>query len=90
MTFRTSPPGLQRLTSELPVVDAVEATGAVRWFSDEKGYGFIAPDDGSEDVFVRFSAIAGDGFRALEAGQRVRFRVVNDARGPRAVDVHTR
>lgn len=81
-------PDLQRLTDELPVADAPEATGAVRWFSDEKGYGFIVPDDGSEDVFVRFSAIAADGFRALASGQRVRYRVVSDARGPRALDVH--
>lgn len=82
-------PDLQRLTSELPATDAPEATGAVRWFSDEKGYGFIAPDDGSEDVFVRFSAIDGDGFRALAAGQRVRFRIASDARGPRALDVRS-
>lgn len=74
---------LQVRTQELPVLDDL-TTGAVRWFSDEKGYGFIAPDDGSDDVFVRFSSIEREGFRSLDDGQRVAFRRTSDARGPRA------
>lgn len=61
--------------------------GQVRWFSREKGYGFLIPDDGGEDVFVRFSSIAGEGFRCLDAGQRVSFVLGDDGRGPRADDV---
>lgn len=78
---------LQMLTRELPALSSDESTGAVRWFSAEKGYGFITPDDGSEDVFVRFSSIEREGFRSLDPGQHVRFRRTTDARGPRAADV---
>ena len=77
---------VQMQTRELRVTDA-EVTGAVRWFSEEKGYGFIEPDDGSEDVFVRHSSIEREGFRSLEAGQRVAFSRTSDGRGPRAVTV---
>ncbi|MFA9432487.1 cold-shock protein [Egicoccus sp. AB-alg2] len=63
--------------------------GEVRWYNEEKGYGFIAPDDGGDDVFVRYSSISGDGFRCLQAGQRVTFERSDDGRGPRALDVHT-
>lgn len=79
---------VQLRTRELRPVDD-ERTGAVRWFSDEKGYGFIAPDDGSEDVFVRHSSIEHEGFRSLDAGQRVAFRRTSDGRGPRALTVRT-
>ena len=51
------------------------ATGTVKWFSSEKGFGFITPEDGSADVFVHFSAIAGDGYRNLDEGQRVEYDV---------------
>lgn len=77
---------VQMQTRELRVTDT-ELTGAVRWFSEEKGYGFIEPDDGSEDVFVRHSSIEREGFRSLEAGQRVAFSRTSDGRGPRAVTV---
>ncbi|MFN8188108.1 MAG: cold-shock protein [Gaiellales bacterium] len=63
------------------------ATGTVKWFNDEKGYGFIAPDDGSKDVFVHFSAIAGEGFRTLNEGSRVEFEVRQGNKGPEAADV---
>lgn len=78
---------MQTPTGQLPVEDAPECRGRVRWFSREKGYGFIVPDDGGDDVFVRHSAIVGSGFRTLEAGQRVRFLRTSDDRGPRAAAV---
>jgi CspA family cold shock protein len=61
-------------------------TGTVKWFSQRKGYGFIERDSGG-DVFVHFSAIAGDGFRNLEENERVEFSVEQGAKGPAAVDV---
>jgi cold shock protein len=63
------------------------ATGTVKWFSDEKGYGFITPDDGSKDVFVHFSNISGEGFRSLAEGAKVSFEVTEGAKGPQATDV---
>jgi CspA family cold shock protein len=63
------------------------ATGTVKWFSSEKGFGFITPDDGSADVFVHFSAIAGEGFRNLDEGQKVTYEVTQGQKGPQASDV---
>jgi cold shock protein len=63
------------------------ATGTVKWFSSEKGYGFITPEDGSADVFVHFSAISGEGYRNLEEGQRVEFDVTQGQKGPQAGNV---
>jgi CspA family cold shock protein len=62
-------------------------TGTVKWFSDEKGFGFITPDDGSKDLFVHQSAIAGDGFRSLAEGAKVTYEAEAGDKGPRAVDV---
>ena len=78
---------LQRLTRELTLSDVSIVEGTVDWFNPERGYGFMTPDDGGEDVFVRYSSIRSDGFKALEPGQRVRFVRTDDARGPRAMDV---
>ncbi|MDX1621223.1 MAG: cold-shock protein [Nitriliruptorales bacterium] len=75
------------LTRELPITGKGERVGSVRWFSPEKGFGFIAPEDGGEDVFVRFSSIELEGFRTLETGQRVAFVSTTDKRGPRATNV---
>jgi cold shock protein len=61
--------------------------GTVKWFSQDKGYGFITPDDGDEDVFVHFSAIAGSGFRNLEEGERVTYEVGQSSKGPQAENV---
>lgn len=61
--------------------------GVVKWFNKEKGYGFIKADDGSPDVFVHFSAIAGNGFRILDEGQKVSFDVEAGRKGPQAADV---
>ena len=63
------------------------ATGTVKWFNDAKGFGFIAPEDGSEDIFVHFSAIASEGFRSLKEGQRVTFDVVQGPKGKQAANV---
>ncbi|BEU86908.1 cold shock protein CspC [Selenomonas sp. TAMA-11512] len=60
--------------------------GKVKWFSAEKGYGFIERDNG-DDVFVHFSAIQGDGFKTLSEGQDVEFEIVEGARGPQASNV---
>jgi len=61
--------------------------GKVKWFSAEKGYGFIEREEGEEDVFVHFSAIQGDGFKTLEEGQEVEFEIVDGDRGPQAANV---
>jgi cold shock protein len=63
------------------------ATGTVKWFSDEKGFGFITPDEAGKDLFVHHSAIAGEGFRSLAEGAKVEFDSEADAKGPRAINV---
>ena len=63
------------------------ATGTVKWFNAEKGFGFIATDEGGADVFVHYSAIATSGFRSLEENQRVTFDVTQGPKGPQAANV---
>ncbi len=63
------------------------ATGTVKWFNDAKGYGFIAREDGSKDVFVHHSNIAGSGFKTLAEGAQVEFEVREGEKGPEAVNV---
>jgi len=63
------------------------ATGTVKWFNDSKGYGFITPDEGSKDLFVHFSNIAGEGFKSLSEGARVEFESREGQRGPEATNV---
>jgi CspA family cold shock protein len=63
------------------------ASGTVKWFNDAKGYGFIAPQDGTKDVFVHHSNIAGDGFKSLSEGASVEFEVRDGAKGPEAINV---
>ncbi len=63
------------------------AQGTVKWFSQEKGYGFITPDEGGEDVFVHFSGIAGEGFKSLEEGEKVSYEVTEGRRGLQAANV---
>jgi CspA family cold shock protein len=56
------------------------AKGTVKWFNDQKGYGFVQPDDGSKDVFVHISAVEGAGLRTLKEGQKVSYEIVTDKR----------
>ncbi|MBM7051741.1 MULTISPECIES: cold-shock protein [unclassified Rothia (in: high G+C Gram-positive bacteria)] len=63
------------------------ATGIVKWFNAEKGYGFIQPDDGSEDLFAHFSAINSNGFRSLEEGQSVAYDPEQGQRGMQAANI---
>ena len=61
--------------------------GTVKWFNEEKGYGFIAPDDGSEDVFVHYSGITGGGYRSLEEGDKFSYEVTRGEKGMQAQNV---
>ena len=63
------------------------ATGTVKWFSDDKGYGFITPADGTKDLFVHHSDVAGDGFKTLAEGAQVTYESSSGDKGPRAVNV---
>ena len=63
------------------------ATGTVKWFSDEEGYGFVTPDEGNKDLFVHHSNIAGIGFKTLAEGAKVEFEAVEGAKGPEATNV---
>ena len=63
------------------------STGTVKWFSDEKGFGFITPDGGGRDLFVHFSGISGDGYRSLPEGAKVSFEEESGDKGPKAVNV---
>ncbi|WP_020407691.1 transcription antiterminator/RNA stability regulator CspE [Hahella ganghwensis] len=64
-----------------------KATGTVKWFNEDKGYGFITQDNGGADVFVHFRAIVGEGFRKLAEGQKVTFDIEQGQKGPQAANV---
>lgn len=61
--------------------------GKVKWFNDQKGYGFVSRDDGSGDVFAHYSAIQGDGFKSLAEGDAVEFDVMDSDKGPKAANI---
>ena len=63
------------------------ATGTVKWFSDDKGYGFITPDEGTKDLFVHHSAIQADGYKTLAEGAKVSYETENGPKGPSAANV---
>lgn len=63
------------------------ANGTVKWFNDSKGYGFISPDEGSKDLFVHHSSIAGNGFKSLAEGAKVSYEAREGAKGPEATNV---
>jgi CspA family cold shock protein len=63
------------------------ATGTVKWFNTEKGFGFISPDDGSGDIFAHYTGIAGNGYRSLEENQKVQYAVGQGAKGPVAQNI---
>jgi len=63
------------------------ATGTVKWFNDQKGYGFITPEDGGKDLFVHHSSIVGSGFKTLAEGAKVEFEAVAGTKGPEAKNV---
>lgn len=63
------------------------ATGKVKWFNSDKGFGFIVPDDGTKDLFVHFSEISSGGYRTLDEGQHVEFEVQQGQKGPQAIQV---
>lgn len=63
------------------------AQGTIKWFDNKKGFGFIAQDEGGQDVFVHFSCIHGEGFKTLEEGDRVEFEVINSDKGLKASKV---
>jgi len=63
------------------------AKGTVKWFNNSKGYGFITPEDGSQDVFVHHNSIQGEGYKSLDEGQSVEFEVQQGQKGPEAINV---
>jgi cold shock protein len=69
------------------VKGSIVATGVVKWFNAEKGFGFIAQDDGGADVFAHFSAIAGTGYRSLDEGAKVEFEITQGQKGPQAENI---
>ena len=84
-TFSPSGPARVRPRSRSGVSSV--GTGTVKWFSDDKGFGFITPDEGGRDLFVHFSGIVGDGYRSLPEGAKVTYEEEQGDKGPKAINV---
>ena len=69
------------------ILSAPMPTGTVKWFSDDKGFGFITPDEGGRDLFVHFSGVSGDGYRSLAEGAKVSYEEEAGPKGPKAINV---
>lgn len=74
-------------TATASTTDAAKATGVVKWFNDAKGFGFITPDDGGEDLFAHFSSIQMNGFKTLKEGQKVAFEIIQGPKGKQALNI---
>ncbi|MFW8566341.1 cold-shock protein [Orrella sp. 11846] len=70
-----------------PIQTSGQSTGTVKWFNDAKGFGFITPDGGGEDLFAHFSSIQMNGFKTLKEGQRVNFEIAQGPKGQQAVNI---
>jgi CspA family cold shock protein len=92
-TFNIAVPALVALlpasprSQQAPTWEETMATGTVKWFSDDKGFGFITPDDDSKDLFVHHSAIIGEGYRSLAEGAKVTYDSEAGDKGPKAANV---
>jgi CspA family cold shock protein len=84
-----APTAAPRAGAAIATIEVIRAMqyGTVKWFNDAKGFGFIAPEDGSADVFVHYSAISSKGFRSLQEGQRVSYEVQQGPKGAQAAGV---
>jgi CspA family cold shock protein len=76
-----------RVCAKTPEGEKIMALGTVKWFNAEKGFGFIAPDDGSPDVFAHYSAIASSGYKSLDENQKVEFDLAQGPKGPQAENI---
>ena len=71
----------------ISILDTIMASGTVKWFNDAKGFGFITPDDGGEDLFAHFSEVKAEGFKTLQEGQKVSFEVKQGPKGKQAANI---
>ena len=75
------------IARSISILDTTMATGTVKWFNDAKGFGFITPDDGGEDLFAHFSEVRAEGFKSLQEGQKVSFEVKQGPKGKQASNI---
>ena len=75
------------ITRPISILETIMATGTVKWFNDAKGFGFITPDDGGEDLFAHFSEVKAEGFKSLQEGQKVSFEVKQGPKGKQAANI---